>query len=306
MSLRYLRSVGLGVFLAVVLLVLPFFLINADKTYVNIVGFHTYTRQTVLINFQLIIYYIRDQYFVLYRWPWIFATTALSVFWPTLKASRQLKLLIFMLFLFVISTAIAQSTATNITYDTPLLSLLSICGGYGLATLVAFFRKFKQAMFTIIWLVIIWSFFGVPLKLYEGEGDNEESMENIHRVATYINGHSLPEDLILTSELYLAVEAKRHVLPGFGIGRFFYFPEFTRPEAIRRGVLNSTMLQEAIQARQARFIVINTAHHWQNGPRTAEAADDLNKQIVFAGYRVVDSLRIPLPSVEQTRVYERN
>lgn len=74
---------------------------------------------------------------------------------------------------------------------------------------------------------------------------------------------------------------------------------------MRRGVLNASMLQAEIQSRQARFIVVNIAHYWQNGPKTAEEADAFHKFVLEAGYRVVDSLARPLPAVEQIRVYER-
>lgn len=224
---QYWRATLLGIGAATVFLVLPFFLIDADKTYVNVVGFQTYTRQAVLANYQVIINYIRTDYLALYRWPWIFALTGLGVFWPSLKASRQLKLFILLLLLTAISTAAAQATATNITYDTPLLPWLAISGGYGLSLFVTSLGQFKKVAYGLMLLGIVWPWLGVPLELYQGRGDNEESIANIHRIAVYIDRHSLPSDLLLTPELYVAIEAKRQVMPGFGIGRFFYFPEFS-------------------------------------------------------------------------------
>jgi hypothetical protein len=202
--------------------------------------------------------------------------------------------------------ALLHALAENITYDVPLLPLLAVAGGCGLAFLLSLLRFSLRPIgpWLLIALVCLVSFW--PLQeVYRGQGEHEESHQNIQRIARYIREHSDPSDAIFTPELSIALEAQRPSLPGTELGRFFYFPEFSTSEAKRRGVMNNEMLQQTITSRQAKFIVISNAHLWNGVSHYAEDQQIIFDLIEGSGYQLVHPLHTFLPNIEMIHVYER-
>ncbi len=78
----------------------------------------------------------------------------------------------------------------------------------------------------------------------------ETSLAVLQRAATLVKTEneraSAPSDLLLTQDLYLAVEAGLHVPAGMELGPFCYFPALTDQEAARCHVLNRAGLEAVL------------------------------------------------------------
>ncbi len=73
-------------------------------------------------------------------------------------------------------------------------------------------------------------------------------LRQLQTAGTWVAKHTDSQDLILTQDLYLAIEARRAVPRGLEMGPFSYFPEWTRERAERLNVLNREMLLELIES----------------------------------------------------------
>ena len=73
----------------------------------------------------------------------------------------------------------------------------------------------------------------------------------LREVGRFVREQSGREDLILTQDIYLAVEAGLAVPEGLEMGQFAYFPDMSRAEAQKRNVVNGEMLRELLRTCNA-------------------------------------------------------
>lgn len=292
-------------------LVLPFIALAPRQAWLNIAGFHIYTRSSLIQpeSQSSFFTYLRLEYWPVYGWFWLLALLGLLVvLWPRSPETKSLRPVILTIWLLAASTSLAHSLAQNATYDTPLLPLLALAGGIGLERGLRLLKLRPRlsaiALASSIFLLGCFSFFSAQM-YYQGSGNNEASHQDIARTVNYIQSHSSPSDGILTPELYIPLQAKRSVTAGLEMGRFFYFPEFTRAQAYERGVLNQAMLEEAVTSRTAKFVIFNEAHYWNRLPYGATERDAFASLLVKAGYRLAPELHDFLPALQTLRVYER-
>ncbi|NKB22962.1 MAG: hypothetical protein GKR87_00900 [Kiritimatiellae bacterium] len=82
---------------------------------------------------------------------------------------------------------------------------------------------------------------------------NKTDINKLREVSDSLSQKSFPNDLLLTQDTYLAVEADKSVPHGMEMGPFCYFPEWSRERAEKLNVLNKEMLLELFQTTQARY-----------------------------------------------------
>jgi hypothetical protein len=73
----------------------------------------------------------------------------------------------------------------------------------------------------------------------------------LHDVSHIVRENSPEGSLLLTQDIYLAIEANRAVPPGMEMGPFCYYPEMSRERAEKLHLLNREMLLETIASVEA-------------------------------------------------------
>lgn len=314
-----LRRTFLGMSITAVVLMGPFLVFFPSRTVENLVGHHITARQgladKIMEDKSLgplwdgLQPYLISIHLPAYRWPLAIGAVAVIglVFMRRVPAYRGIRSFMICTLLLAFGISLAQAPSRGVTYDTPLLPLLAVVSGVGVVALIQRLPSSRSRRLAFLLTVVglccgtYWSQRGV----FAGAGEQEESPRSVRRVADYIETHTKPTDFILTPELYVAVEAGRRALPGMGLGRFFYAPEFSRERAERAGVLNASMFLERVRSRQAAMIVLNHKHFWNRLSKRAEDRERVLQDIETAGYRRVESLHTFLPTVENLLVYER-
>ncbi|MCX7590421.1 MAG: hypothetical protein N2255_02220, partial [Kiritimatiellae bacterium] len=76
-------------------------------------------------------------------------------------------------------------------------------------------------------------------------------LADLKRAANLVRAHCGVGDLLLTQDLYLAVEADRTVPVGLELGPFSCFPDWSRERAEKCHVVNCAMLQEILEKTRA-------------------------------------------------------
>ncbi|MBN2162273.1 MAG: glycosyltransferase family 39 protein [Pontiellaceae bacterium] len=82
---------------------------------------------------------------------------------------------------------------------------------------------------------------------------DQSDLEKLRAAANIVRSYSLPGDLLLTQDVYLAVEADRAVPSGMEMGPFCYYPDFPREKAERFHLLNREMMMELLESGQAQL-----------------------------------------------------
>jgi hypothetical protein len=70
----------------------------------------------------------------------------------------------------------------------------------------------------------------------------------LHRAAGIVKGMAGPDGMLLTQDLYLAVESGLRVPPGMELGPFSYYPDWPTGRAVSRCVLNGERLEAILSA----------------------------------------------------------
>ena len=79
----------------------------------------------------------------------------------------------------------------------------------------------------------------------------QSDLAMLRDAAAYVRANSPEDSVLLTQDIYLAVEADRRVPPGMEMGPFCYYPELPREQAERLHLLNREMLLEILQTSDA-------------------------------------------------------
>ena len=79
----------------------------------------------------------------------------------------------------------------------------------------------------------------------------ETPLQKLHEVSNWISEQMGIDDLLLTQDTYLAVEANLRVPDGMEMGPFSYFPELSRERAETLHVLNREMMSELLEKTNA-------------------------------------------------------
>lgn len=300
------------IFFVLAFFIVPFFVPKGADPWLHIVGYHTYSRAGLLSlpsspepiikatwNWLL---FERHEYWPTYGIYWFLAFLGL-VNMRTDLDRRRLGIILGV----AVIVAAGQSLAQNVTYDVPLLPLLAVVSGISWARLLAGWRlPSAYTCLVLIGLCLPVLLYQLHFNAYEGLGESEVSHADIRRVADYISQHSTSTDLIMTPELYIALEAQRAALPGMELGRFFYLPDISEREARQRLGLTPGMFKDLVVSRQAKFIVLSTAHSWERAPQGKQQyADEVERPLLSSGYTVVPDLHMVEPRIESLAVYER-
>lgn len=95
-------------------------------------------------------------------------------------------------------------------------------------------------------------------------------MADLKAAAAFVRERTEPPDLVLTQDLYLAVQAGRRVPPGLEMGPFSYFPALTADEAAQRRVLNRELLEDLLRTSPAKLAAISGYGLAIESPKVAE------------------------------------
>lgn len=307
-----LRNFMLGAVGAGILILGPFIALAPQQTASNIIDYHLITRQSLT---QTIIEspeyfwwsiknFMKTEYFPIYGMWWAIAVGSLIICY--LLDNRRKFLFLSCVILATLAVAVSQVFAMSPTYDLPLLIPLAIVGGQGIGRILQVSKKFvvRAAVATAYAALLLTGIVSPQLPVFEGFGNNEESHQNIKRVVRYVQEHTQPDDFIFTPELYIALEANRHSLPGTEMGRFFYFPSMSNDESRQLGVLNQQQFKQIIATRQARLIIFNRNHHWQNYPEDPQLQLTIDNLLASSGYHLVKELSEYKPQIQQLVVYD--
>ena len=82
-------------------------------------------------------------------------------------------------------------------------------------------------------------------------------LKRLQEAAAVVRENTLPDELLLTQDVYLAVESGRGVPAGMEMGPFCYFPAMDSGRAARLRVLNREMLFEVIRTTSAPLAAIS-------------------------------------------------
>ena len=79
----------------------------------------------------------------------------------------------------------------------------------------------------------------------------ETPLHKLQRIGQIIKSMTRPGDLLLTQDIYLAVETGLRIPRGLEMGQFSYFPFWTREKAVACHVLNREMMLELLRTVEA-------------------------------------------------------
>jgi hypothetical protein len=83
------------------------------------------------------------------------------------------------------------------------------------------------------------------------------TLAELKAAAAFVRENTEPSDLLLTQDLYLAVQAGRRVPGGLEMGPFSYFPALTTEQAGQRRVLNRELLEDLLRTSPAKLAAIS-------------------------------------------------
>ena len=84
-------------------------------------------------------------------------------------------------------------------------------------------------------------------------------------------------DMLLTQDVYLAVEMGRKVPPGLEMGPFSYFPEYAADEAKAVHVLNTEMMEQLLRSAPCRLAAFSGYGFAISSPKGTETPHDIQK-----------------------------
>ena len=100
--------------------------------------------------------------------------------------------------------------------------------------------------------------------------------------------------MLLTQDLYLAVEMGRKVPDGLEMGPFSYFPDLSAAEAESVNVMNAERMERLLRSapcRLAAFSGYGFAIEVPKGSETPKEVQDRFRSILDGAYRKVESVR---------------
>ncbi|MGI5869553.1 MAG: hypothetical protein ACOX9C_08955 [Kiritimatiellia bacterium] len=104
----------------------------------------------------------------------------------------------------------------------------------------------------------------------------------LREVGAWLRENTAPGDVLLTQDAYLAVEARRKVLPGLEMGPFSLFPDLDDETARRRRVHNVATLATAIAETDAPVAALSGYAFAVSCPTTERLAPELARTLADA------------------------
>ena len=86
---------------------------------------------------------------------------------------------------------------------------------------------------------------------------SETSLQKLDRAVDFIAGRAGKNDVLLTQDLYIAVEGSMKVPRGLELGPFSFFPEWSREKAEKLHVVNEEMMLEILASAEAGVAAIS-------------------------------------------------
>jgi len=130
----------------------------------------------------------------------------------------------------------------------------------------------------------------------------------LRATAARIRTLSKPDDLLLTQDPYLAVEANRALPHGLEMGQFSYFPDMTREQAGKLNVLNRDTFAELLQNCAAPLAALSGYALAIQSPQitpVAPADKALLEEIILKRYEVFDTVKNFGQASTDLRLYRR-
>jgi len=123
---------------------------------------------------------------------------------------------------------------------------------------------------------------------------DRSSIADLKAAAAFVRESTEPSDLVLTQDLYLAVQSGRRVPRGLEMGPFSYFPELTTGQAEQRHVLNRELLEELLRTAPAKLAAISGYGFAIESPSVSEVdADDREQFLAHIDERYARLKQIP-------------
>lgn len=135
-------------------------------------------------------------------------------------------------------------------------------------TLAAFTSPLNES-----WLVVRKDRFWVEMK-------QEPDIARLRRIGRKIRETTPEDSQLLTTDTYLAVEARRPVPPGFEMGAFGYFPELSDDDARAYHVLNRNLLEEVAGTCDAPCAAFSGYSFALAAPAMTRIADDERDELI--------------------------
>ena len=98
--------------------------------------------------------------------------------------------------------------------------------------------------------------------------------EELKAVSDVVRKHSSGSDLLLTQDLYLAVQAGRRVPRGLEMGPFSYFPDLSPDRARRLKVVGQEGLEELLRTTPARLAAVSGYGFAIQSPGVVEVSEE--------------------------------
>lgn len=248
-----------------VLLVAPFYLMSRGAMFFDVFGSHLAKEPIVPLPKAVYVVWAIGQTTLLY-----FAQVALGLvltaFFVVKQGARRFfgNLRDNSLYVLLGASAILVSLVHLIptqsrypTYEALVMPLVSIAVAGGVDRLYQGLRdgKAKRTLLVSVSILVLL----IPLAQVGHMVDisgGKTPIAEIRSAAALIQRHSAPNDVLLTFDSYLAIEAQRPLPPGLEMSIFSYFPTWSTPKAEQYKVVNNQILLEMVENRRPRVIAL--------------------------------------------------
>ncbi|MBC7262818.1 MAG: glycosyltransferase family 39 protein [Chloroflexi bacterium] len=145
-------------------------------------------------------------------------------------------------------------------YQTSLLPIAAIVAGTGWEQFV---RELSARRRRDAWALLLAGCALAPIAFGLGRGTFSPftvqgktlPLAQVAAAGRFVNEHTAPDSRVLTLDTYVAIEAKRDVIPGLEMSIFSLYPQISTDQARRLRVMNAEILLAALESGQAKAVV---------------------------------------------------
>jgi len=234
------------------LIFVPFFILNRNATMFNLYSFYFQNPYSVPYDKMFVFLQMVDKFLIV---SILLSIGALILLVYGRKYANHIKFLYIAAFL----VFIIHFLPVEITREYPIIIMPigSVLAGYGFSEIYRNSTSDFTRYFSLILVFIMILFVLISNGVQEVDiSGNKGPIEEIDDMATYIESNTPEDGKILAFSTYVAVQAQRDLLPGFGYAYYTYNPDWDDEKTREYNAVNRNLLNQYIESRSASAILL--------------------------------------------------
>ena len=234
------------------LIFLPFLVLNRNATVFNLYSFYFQNPYSVPYDKMSVFLQMIDSFLIV---SILMSVGVLILLLNRQRYSSHIKFLYIAAFLVFVIHFLPVEISRE--YPVIIMPVGSILAGYAFSEIYRnsssdFTRYFLLMLLTIMSLFVLISN-GVQEVDVSG---NKGPIQEVDEMATYIKSNTPKDGKILAFSTYIAVQADRELLPGFGYAYYTYNPDWDDEKTREYNAVNRNLLNQYIESRSASAILL--------------------------------------------------